>query len=66
MLDKVSAADKDSDGNPVKLSGAEFTVYTNEGSAAAPVMGTKVAYLTETPDEPGHYILNLSLIHISS
>lgn len=58
VLDKVSASDKDSGGNPVKLSGAEFTVYTNEGSAAAPVMGTKVAYLTETPDEPGHYVLN--------
>ena len=58
VLDKVSAADRDGEGNPVKLSGAEFTVYTNEGNAAAPVMGTKVAYLTETPGEPGHYVLN--------
>ncbi len=58
VVDKVSAADRDADGNPVKLSGAEFTVYANEGSAAAPVPGGKVAFLTESPMEPGHYVLN--------
>lgn len=58
VLDKVSATDKETDGTAVKLSGAEFTVYANNGTAEFPSLGAKAAFLTEADGEPGHYVLS--------
>lgn len=57
VLHKVSASEKDQNQRPIPLSGAEFTVYVNNGTKTAPVAGTIVAYLTEST-VTGTYVLS--------